>query len=263
MQGLLRCSRYGLAPNKLKYCGPDKNKELEGYLKTKTTDWGLERILKEFKAMQPYLKLIARENGIADEFDERVVEAYWLGNELLDKVSLKGFFDHALGKLDRKSLKWFEVKLGRGAKPNHSFHVFNFWKRTGYVARLHTIETMDNCRISCGKVIRPMLGNTKFLRAHSYLTESDETLRAQKSVFAIAGRNSHSLLVNTDRLVYKNGKLGFEPAVKEISFLEGKYHPEELVTFHWNMVCEKINKTQKENLDKYTRLALNLANLTV
>ncbi|MBU1499247.1 hypothetical protein KKE48_00050 [Patescibacteria group bacterium] len=228
MNGLWHCAKYAFSPNYLKYCGPDKNQELAGYLKTKTSDLGLEMILKEFRAMEPYLKLIARENGIADTFDEKVVEAYWLGNELLEAVSLKSFFNHNQPRLAKKDLRWFEVKLGQGAKPNHSFHVFNFWKRTGHLARLHTIETMDNCRISWGEVT-----------------------------------HSTSLRVKTNLLVFKNGRLELEPTIKEVQSLEGGYKPGDLVTIHWNCVCEKVTVQQAKNLQKYTDLALRLANLTI
>ena len=36
-----------------------------------------------FAAAWPYLELIAGAHGIDDPLDERVVEAYWVGNELL------------------------------------------------------------------------------------------------------------------------------------------------------------------------------------
>ncbi len=41
----------------------------------------------------PYLQLIARSNDIADPFDARVVEAYWIGNELLDGVEVRQLYD--------------------------------------------------------------------------------------------------------------------------------------------------------------------------
>ena len=228
MNGLWRCAKYAFSPNKLKYCGPDKNQELAGYLKTKTSDLGLEKILAEFAAMWPYLKLIAKENGITDPFDEKAVEAYWLGNAMLDTVSLKGFFNHARPRLAKKDLKWFEIKLPQGAKPNHQFHVFNFWKRTGHLARLHTLETMDNCRISAGEVT-----------------------------------HSISLRVKTNLLVFKHGRLELEPTIKEVQSLDNDFKPGDLVTFHWNWVCEKITLQQAKNLQKYTNLALRLANLTI
>lgn len=233
MNGLWRCAKYAFSPNKLKYCGPDKNQELAGYLKTKISDQGLKEMLNDFRAMQPYLKLIAKENGIKDEFDEQVVEAYWLGNELLETVSLKSFFNHALPRLTKKDLQWFEVKLPQGAKPNHNFHVFNFWKRTGHLARLHTIETMDACRISWGEILQ----NNQF------------------SIF--------NFQIKTDKLIYINKKLTFKSAIKTVQSLDNQYKPGDLVTIHWSWVCEKISEKQKENLEKYTNLALRLANLTV
>ncbi|MCG2692106.1 DUF6390 family protein [Microgenomates group bacterium] len=260
MNGLWRCAKYAFSPNKLKYCGPDKNQELAGYLKTKTSDLGLEKILAEFAAMWPYLKLIAKENGITDPFDEKVVEAYWLGNALLETVSLKSFFNHARPRLAKKDLKWFEIKLPQGAKPNHQFHVFNFWKRTGHLARLHTLETMDNCRISAGRIILPQ----QLRRAQSFATPLDVSSGGSpdilRATFAV-GRNL--LVVKTDKLIYKNGRLELEPTIKEVQSLEGGYKPGDLVTIHWNCVCEKVTVQQAKNLEKYTRLALRLANLTV
>jgi hypothetical protein len=256
MNGLWHCAKYAFSPNYLKYCGPDKNKELKGYLQTKTSDQGLQAILAEFAAMQPYLKLIANDNGIKDEFDEQVVEAYWLGNELLETVSLKSFFNHALPRLTKKDLQWFEIKLGQGAKPNHQFHVLNFWKRTGHLARMHTIETMDNCRISVGKITS--FGNTKFPGAQSFATPPTVTSKSRQTSSA-----PEICVACTDKLIYKNGRLELEPAIKEVQSLENGYKPGDLVTIHWNWICEKITMQQAKNLQKYTDLALRLANLTI
>ncbi len=260
MTGLLRCARYALAPNKLKYCGPDKNQELAAYVKNQASDGGLKKMLNDFGAMYPYLKLIAEQNEILDPFDERVVEAYWLGNELLDKVSLKSLYSHWEKKISLKERKWLELKLPSGAKPNHQFHVFNFINRTGHKVIPHTVETMDSCRISYGTVFRPQ----QLRRTRSFATPLDvpsgvspDILRA---TFAV-GRNSH--LVVTDKIVYKNGKLGLEPKTKTVQSLEKGYKPGDLVTMHWGWVGEKINRTQAKNLEKYTNLALKLANMTI
>jgi hydrogenase maturation factor len=227
MNGIWRSANYAFAPNFLQFCGPDKNRELKGYLQTKTSDAGLKAMLKKFAAMHPYFKLIADQNGIADEFDNRIVEAYWLGNELLEKVSVGSFFNHIRPRLPKKELKWFEFKLPRGAKPNHQFHVFNFIIRTGHRAVSHTAETMDNCRISSG---------------------------------VITGSGQ----IKTDQLIYKNGKLVLKKnVVKPVKNVGDDYQVGDLVTVHWGWICEKISPQQAENLERYTRLALNLANQTI
>lgn len=226
MNGLWRCANYAFAPNFYKYCGPDKNQELKGYLQTKTSDAGLKVLLNDFSALHPYLQLIAHNNGIADEFDDRVVEAYWLGNEMLDGVSMKGFFEHIKKRLPVKELRWFEAKLQPGAKPNHQFHVFNFINRTGHRQISHTVETMDQCRISWGRVLP-------------------------------GGK------VTTQKLVYRHGRLRLVPAVKEYKNLTKEFKPSDLVTLHWGWVCEKISPQQVKKLTKYTNLALSLANQTI
>ena len=94
MDGILRCSRYAFGPNRLHYCGPDANKEIAEYIKNSETDLGLAHLMKQFQTMYPYLKRISEANHIADPFDDEVVEAYWLGNRLLDTIEKKVFYNH-------------------------------------------------------------------------------------------------------------------------------------------------------------------------
>jgi len=248
MKGLLRCARYAFSPNKLKYCGPvDKNSEIFSYLSERVEDKGLEELLDDFAVMYPYLKLIAEENGIKDVFDERVVEAYWIGNELLEGVLVKQFYDHLLEKqklkkrFKKRDLKWIVGKVPAGAKVHHSFHVFNVWNRTGHEAKPHTIETMNNCRISAGEIL-----STK----HE--------------------ARSTKLKVKTDELVYEDEKLRLKKGViKEVRWRIGdrsfvdKLKKGDLITMHWEWVCEKIDKKQMRNLEKYTKWHLKLANSTI
>lgn len=226
MDGLRRSANYAFAPNFLKYCGPDKNRELAGYLQFKASDDGLKELLSHFAAMHPYLKLIAEQNNVRDEFDNLVVEAYWLGNRLLDKVSLNSFYQHIKPRLPKRDLRWFELKLPTGAKPNHQFHVLNFFIRTGHRQIIHTVETMDQCRISWGRLRQD-------------------------------GR------LNSQQLVYREKKLLLIPAIKTVKNLVNDFKAGDLVTAHWGWICEKITPVQAKNLEIYSRLALGLANKTV
>ena len=247
MQGLIKCARYAFSPNKLKYCGPvDKNSQIFSHIVEGVEDRGLVEMLDDFQVMYPYLKLIADENNIFDPFDEKVVEAYWIGNELLEGVKLKGFWDHLMEgqqlkkRFKKRDLKWMVGKVPVGAKVHHSFHVFNIWNRTGHEAKPHTLETMDNCRISWGEVI----DNSK--------TTVDK------------------LLVKTQELMYEDGKLGLKSGVfKEVSWRIGDKElvkgikKGNLITMHWGWVCEKVSKFKVTNLKKYTEHHLKLANLTI
>lgn len=93
LAGSLRFIRYGFMPNHLRYCGGDDNQTLFQYGVENVVDAGVKAMLRKFTGALPYLQLIARANGIADPFDDRVVEAYWIGNELLDHVEVRQLYD--------------------------------------------------------------------------------------------------------------------------------------------------------------------------
>jgi len=221
----------------------DKNKQIFSHIVEGVEDQGLVEMLDDFQVMYPYLKLIADENEIQDPFDEKVVEAYWIGNKLLEGVKLKGFWNHLMEgqqlkkRFNKKDLKWMVGKVPAGAKVHHSFHVFNIWNNSSHEAKPHTVETMDKCRIAWGEV---------------------------------ASKAKDKIKVKTQELVYKDGKLSLKAGViKDISWRIGDkklikgIKKEDLITFHWGWVCEKVSKNQIENLEKYTKYHLRLANLTI
>ena len=241
--GILRCSRYAFGPNRLHYCGPDKSSEIKDYINDEASDGGLTQLLKQFETMYPYLVHIATANNIRDPLDGRVVEAYWVGNDLLDRVAKQDFYLHLLDglglkkKLGTKNFSIVETKIGQGAVPHHSFHVLDIWKRTGHVERDHTVESMDACRISWGmvtSVVGPFVS------------------------------------VSSEPLLYVCGKLmlGASATRKLTRHLEAEYDIEQLkvgdmVSIHWGVICEILTPRQVASLRKYTLRHIALANLTI
>ncbi|MBI2609968.1 hypothetical protein HYW53_02215 [Candidatus Giovannonibacteria bacterium] len=243
MDGVLRCSRYAFGPNRLHYCGPDQNREMLDYLKEDESDPGLRVLLGAFETMFPYLNFIAHENKIKDPFDDRVVEAYWIGNNLLDKIEKKTFWRHLdeMHKIPKRiGKKDFEIvsdKIRQGAVPHHSFHVFSIWKRTGHFEEAHTLKSMDSCRVSWGEV---------------------------KEV------SGPAIKVLTEPLILNGCKLMLgKPVSKKISRnLETSYDIEQLksgdiISIHWNVPCEVISPLQAEELKKYTLRHIALANQAI
>ena len=243
MDGLQRCTRYAFGPNRLHYCGPDANSEVLAYMEAGFGDAGLTKLLSAFRTMYPYLQLIARANNIVDPFDERVVEAYWLGNSLLDNVGKRRLHRHLAEALElKRKLGWqdfaaIEDKIAGGAVPHHNFHVLDIWKRTGHAAEPHTLESMDSCRISYGRVS------------------------------AISGPN---ITIEREPLVIAGGRLALGPsrtenirrALESTSDID-LIQPGQLVTVHWSVPCEVITEQQAANLRRYTLQHLSLANQTV
>lgn len=243
MDGVELCTRYSFGPNRLHYCGPDASSEILSYLKAGVSDPGLKKLLSQFRTLYPYLKLIAEANHIADPFDAKVIEAYWLGNPLLANVSRRQFYEQLVDaqemkkRLNAKEFRQLEKKIARYALPHHSFHVLNIWKRTGHAERLHTLESMDSCRVSFGQVL------------------------------AVSGPK---ITVKRRPIVLREGKLALaEPEeVKVTRQLEAHFdieqlQPGALVSIHWDTPCEVIGPAQARQLEHYTLQSIAFANQTI
>ncbi len=239
LAGQLRFIRYAFMPNQLRYCGGDDNRTIFQYGVERMVDDGLRPLLKKFTGALPYLQLIAHTNGIADPFDDRVVEAYWLGSDLLNHVEVRQLYDHLLERfgpqLQGRTRDWVLGKAPAGARPHHNFHVFDVHSRAGELD--HSLETMDQCRISWGKV-----------------TSVDGA----------------ELTVERQALVLIDGKvaLGDEQSTRVVRQIDGhgfagSAAAGDWVSLHWGWVCEVLTPRQQANLVKYTRDHLRLANQTM
>ena len=156
MNGLEFFAKYALPPNILGYCGPANTCRI---VKENNPE-ELRRLLSQFEGAVPYLRLIASANSIKDIFDYRVIEAYWLGNDLLKNVptgDLYGDMEKRFKKrMRKKDWHWLISGLIGEAKPHHVFHVFDVYRRIGFMrsgAAEKILETINNCRISWGKVV--------------------------------------------------------------------------------------------------------------
>jgi hypothetical protein len=240
LEGTLRFIRYGFMPNRLEYCGPSgENQVLFQYAVENASDGGLEPLLRKFNGALPYLQLIARANGIADPFDSRVVEAYWIGNELLDGVEVRQLHDSLLERFGKQlNARTRELVLGKapaGARPHHSFHVLDVYSRVGDLDL--TLDRLDHCRVSWGRVA------------------------------AVEGA---ALLVERVPLVLVAGKLALAPprAERFMRQVDGRGFadaamPGDWVSMHWGWVCEVLDDAQQRRLERYSRHHLAIANQTL
>lgn len=246
--GLLLCSRYSFAPNSLHYCGPERQNDLKAYVADGIADDGLTGILNRFETLYPYLSLIARHNDIRDPFDRRVVEAYWLGNTLLHGIPVRAFATHLVDTLELKKKARASVlhpmvdRMVEGGLPQHTFHVLNIFIRTGHHTVLQTLSTMDDCRISWGRVVKRIEhapGNKKHDTGAHYIVE-------------------------TKSLMYKNDLL--ELGIPELKTVVGVgILPAigDVVSIHWGYICDVLTLRQQGNLSRYTSLAIQLANRSI
>jgi hypothetical protein len=236
---MLRFIRYGFMPNRLRYCGGDENRLLFDHAVEQVVDGGLEGHLKKFTGALPYLQLIARSNGIADPFEPRVVDAYWIGNSLLDHVEVRQLHDSLLERFGKQLQgRTRDLVLGKapaGARPHHSFHVLDVHSRVGDFGQ--SLATMDHCRVSWGAVVEVDGGELVVDRVPLLLVE-------QKLVLGVPVR---------ERVVRQIEGRGFveQAAVGDT------------VSIHWGWACEVLTGMQHRRLDRYTRQSLAIANQTI
>ena len=227
-------------PNRLQYCGGDDNRTILEYAVADVREAPLDRMLRKFSGALPYLQLIARRNDILDPFDERVVEAYWIGNELLERVEARELYDHLReryrGELSARVMDRVAAKAPAGARPHHSFHVFDVWRQTER-GRNEVLATIDSCRISWGKVTAVDPGELVVERAPVELRDGKLVLGASRPE-------------RVTRMLEGNGFVA-SASVGDV------------VSIHWSWACEVLDERQQRALERYTAQHLRLANQTL
>jgi hypothetical protein len=153
-------ARYAFPPNELGYCGPDESGVLLRHaVSGREPTAEITRRARLFEGAWVYLELIAAAAGIADPMDTRVVEAYWIGNELLDAVAPEAFLatlrERFAGQLVGPVAHRWRSMPPDHALAHHGFHVFAVYPWTGLLGvRSDTaLSILDSCRIRWGTVV--------------------------------------------------------------------------------------------------------------
>lgn len=241
LPGPIMFVRYAFPPNYHGSCGPPDSQALFDYGAQQVIDQGLRALAQKFAGAYPYLELIARSAGIADALDQRVVEAYWVGNRLLDGVGVRRLGDSMDERFRRLTGRQFG-KLGEavlaGGVPHHSYHVFCIYPWVGLLGDDRRYEqalmVLDRCRIRWGRVheVRP-----------------------------------EQLVVESSPLLFEQGRLSLgapRPETVERT-LDGvglvlEFQVGDWVSMHWEWVCDRLSAAQLSALRHYTRLHLDVVN---
>lgn len=236
MSGVKIAALYGIYPCQLGFCGPQEKsaKEvLSDYLLgKKVSENKIRKILKQFKGAFEYYKLIAESNKIEDPFDREVVGAYWIGNQLLEKVPVGSLREMIAkdfsgpGLLSSKIAQKKAEGIPLSSKPHHSFHVLAVGCITGVIDLKGKL--LDLCRISWGEVIK---------------------------------KNREKIIVRYQPIKKENNKYFLGNFIEKPIFWEKNLISEveagDNVSFHWNHLIQVLDKKDLINLKKYTQLTLN------
>lgn len=239
--GLQLFARYAYPPNRRGYCGPADHAELFGYASTGLADPGLAQLARGFLGPWPYLTLIAGAAGVADPFDHRVVEAYWIGNELLERVSTRDFGNRLeetfKGKAGARGWNYLAETIPGDAVCHHSYHVFGVYPWTGLLKRGHIDQPMhvlQQCRIRWGRVAA---------------VQGDQVVV-----------DSPPLEWDGQRVVLGEPQRETATHLADGSAVVTDLEPGEWVSLHWDWVCDRLSPRQLRNLQHYTWRQLRLVN---
>jgi hypothetical protein len=242
--GMLLFGRYAYPPNRLGYCGPAEHEALLAYVSEERVEEGLRALERRFEGAYPYLTLIARANGVADPLDERIVTAYWIGNECLDQVDGVTFAAeqdlHAKAQLGAKASAWLTPELAGEAKPHHLFTVLDLYMRTGMLrdARAGVIlRTVDGCRISWGRVTSMDGEEIEVARPRLVLCDGTLALAAPETFRVRRASEGRGLL--------------------------RRVRPGDVVSIHWDWACDVLTRPDAERLMALTERSLALVNASL
>lgn len=231
-------ARYAYPPNELGYCGPD---DPSGLLVRGTPEAvaDIARRARSFEGAWVYLELVARAAGIRDPLDPRVVEAYWLGNELLDSVDGTWFLEQLRSRFrGQTGGQWAGgiPNLEANVVPHHAFHVFAIYPWVGLLGRDSDVplSVLDQCRIRTGVV------------------EAVEGPRARVAVPSLEW-DGWTLSIGAAHVIEArwsdNGR----------SLLDG-LSAGDLVSVHWDWVCDILTPRQVAAIQDYEHRQLEVTN---
>lgn len=239
--GAITFVRYAFPPNYHGSCGPPDHRALFEYGVSAVVDGGLRALAGQFAGAYPYLELIARTAGIPDPLDRRVVEAYWIGNRLLERVGVRNLADSMDDRFRRRVGGQFSGVTDAvlaGGVPHHSYHVLCVYPFVGLLGDDRRYEqaltVLQRCRIRWGTVVAVQ---------------------------------PHQLTVSSRPLCYEGGRLLLGPERLETveRTLDGvglvqDFAVGDQVSMHWEWVCDRLTAAQVAALRHYTALHLQVVN---
>jgi Family of unknown function (DUF6390) len=234
MDGVQLGARFSLATNRLRYCGPADAEPVLYRAIVEDGDHGAAaRALAGFEALLPYLEAIGRVHG-RDPFDREVVEAYWIGNGLLDAFDRSAFvrlLEALVARgLPRSMARGLEARLPEHPIPHHVFHVafVGVGNVTGHVAS--SLANMEACRPAWAEVV------------------------------GIEGR---ALRVRGPQLTLDAGRIGLGPDVERTVTFDPRALPGieagASVALHWGWPALELTSAQRAALERYTVRSLEAA----
>lgn len=225
MSGASLFARYAYPPNELGYCGPAQTGDFLG-LTSPDAEGEIRSRARQFEGAWHYLEVIASATQIEDPLDSRVVEAYWMGSELLDAIDP----DQLLGELrvrfrGQRGGTW--EQSGARARAHHSFHVFEVYPWASMLRASDSpvpLQVLDQCRIRTGEV-EGTDGEHAIVRSRALCWDG------------------HRLGLGAERIERPRWSAAGQGLLASVS-------AGDLVALHWDWVCDIVTEDQRQTINR-------------
>lgn len=227
MDGIELACRFSYITNSLHYCGPSEAAPtFLRYIAHHDNADEVRASLKKFEGLYAYLKVIAQATG-KDFLDRDVVESYWIGSSLLNKLQP----EHLKQIIETLAQRGFPASMAQERINNlpsnivahHDFNVLfmGVGLTSGKVEP--TLINMENCRVNFGTVV---------------------------------DFHGPNLIVQSPSLQYKEGKFSLSaPVTRTVTYLPqmlGAIKKGDVVAIHWGFAPLVLSASQLDNLKTYT-----------
>ncbi|MBN1162881.1 hypothetical protein JXA34_04030 [Patescibacteria group bacterium] len=218
-------SRFALPPNSLGYCGKDSAVEKLKKCITSGVCDAVEKEISKFIVLYPYLKTIS-EISNRDVFDYKVVECFWLGNDLVKRAKPK-HYDLLIKNFSSQGvlesvIEDLRINTPKVFLPFHLFQVLHIGvgKCSGSVP--FNMDSVNNCMIRWGEV-------EKITKSHVLV-------------------NLYSLTVKKGcyHIIKKREKFSFDPEIIKGVKLG------DMVSVHWRVPNKILEEEEIKNLEHWS-----------
>lgn len=229
-KALKLASLFSYSPNHKGYCGRDSAGDAFTQCITKGHCSTVPKELKHFIVLYPYLRTIAALTGLSP-FDYKVIEAYWIGNNLLENIQVSGY-EVLLKEFTKQGVpSWLidslKKKKPKQFIPNHLFQVLHIGVGQASGSVPFDIRSINSCMIRWGKVIAE--------KADSKIVISLKKLSQSKKGYKL---KSVKEVMSSEACPFFKPKVG------------------DLVAVHWGHVVKRLTKREETNLTYWTEQTL-------
>lgn len=223
-------ARYAYPPNELGYCGPP---DAQALLRAHPDAVGHAEA---FTGAWPYLELIAAATGLPPLHPE-VSRTYWVGGPLLgavDGAALLGHLRTAMAGQPTGLLDALDDEVDLLA--HHSFHVMVVypWIRLLRSGPATPLGILQACRIRWGTVDEV----------------DDDTVVIDSAPLEFDGERLLLGAVRPETVRWRRGQTSLTPQPRR----------GQVVSAHWNWICDTLDQPQHDELAAATKTTLGLVN---